>query len=122
MIVKDKVVLARFRLPGPCEYCGRPCPNGRDPHHAVIKRGMGGGRRLDVPENLISLCRGFYQGKWVSCHDDAERGVIPKADLLAIIARRENMLQDEIEAYLWLLLRRPKCVVVREEPEEGDAA
>jgi hypothetical protein len=63
---------------------------------------------LDHPLNLVSLCRGFWKGKWVSCHDDAEAGRITKADLACIVSAREGMLQDELEAELWRLYRLPK--------------
>jgi hypothetical protein len=33
---------------------------------------------------------------------------ITKSDLLAVIAAREECLQDEIEVVVWLLLRLPK--------------
>ena len=87
MIVKDKTLLGKFRRATACEWCGRrrPC----DPHH-LWPRGLGGGRRLDVPANLIALCR--------PCHDDAHAGRIRRNDLVAIVARREGMRQQQIRA------------------------
>jgi hypothetical protein len=116
MIIKDEVCLARFRRSPRCEWCGRPTPEGCDPHHAIIKRGIGGGSRLDVPENLVALCRGWSQktGQWVSCHQDAESGKITRWELLALIARREKVPEAEIMDHLYTLLRRPKCEIVRD--------
>jgi hypothetical protein len=54
MKVEDEALLDEFRQ-GTCEWpgCSRsPC----DPHH-LFERGMGGGNRLDVRWNLMSLCR-----------------------------------------------------------------
>jgi len=115
MIIIDEVCLDRFRRSERCEYCNRPTPDGTDPHHAFIKRGMGGGSRLDVPCNLAGLCRGYYCGLWVSCHQAAHEGRIHPADIQAIIARREGMLQDQIWEYLYELLRRPKCEAAEED-------
>ena len=113
----DPEVLRMFREKTTCEFCGRPCPDGCDPHHFWRKRGMGGGSRIDHPLNLISLCRGYYRGKWVSCHDDAEAGRITKYDLLALVARREGVLQDEIITALEGIRRLSKWA----SPEEVEA-
>ena len=84
----------------------------------MIRRGQGGGSRMDVPENLIGLCRGWHQGRWVSCHMDAQERRIPDADLWAIIARRQGSTQDRIREYLWWLWRQPGKVVRTEEGDE----
>lgn len=105
MRVVDDSVLALFRV-GPCEWCGRSGPT--DPHHALYKRGMGGGSRLDHRFNLVALCRGYHRGQWVSCHDEAEAGRITRADCLAVIAAREGVLQEEIEEELRRIRRLPK--------------
>lgn len=72
MVIIDEDLLDEFRQ-GSCEWpgCSRsPC----DPHH-VFERGAGGGNRLDVRWNLMSLCRehhGVVQGNksvlWQVCH------------------------------------------------------
>lgn len=87
MQIIDNDLLFAFRLRGICEWCKRKCLC--DPHHYWYRRGMGGGSRLDHPWNLVSLCR--------SCHDDHHAGHRPlRIDLLAIVAAREGVTQDEI--------------------------
>lgn len=51
-----------------CCWCDRT--GGSEGHYWWFRRSQG---RLDHPWNLISLCRGFHKGIWVSCHEDAER-------------------------------------------------
>jgi hypothetical protein len=86
MIIKDEKLLASFRRKKNCEWCGRSCPDGCDPHHAIVKRGLGGGSRLDHKLNLVALDR--------SCHNDVHAGVLTKYDMAAIIAQREGVTQD----------------------------
>jgi hypothetical protein len=43
------------------------------PHH-IKRRGMGGNKALDVPENLIGLCQ--------KCHPLADANKIPEEELL----------------------------------------
>lgn len=107
VIVKSPKTLKRFRDVGKCSWCGRPTPDGCDPHH-LVKRGMGGGSRLDIPGNLVSLCRGYYRGQWVSCHDDAERGDITRESLLAVVAAREGVMQADILAEIKRVQALPK--------------
>jgi hypothetical protein len=97
LIIIDFDALAACRNRPACECCKRrpPC----EAHH-VWFRGMGGGSRLDVPINLIALCR--------QCHNQVHAGVIRRDDLLAIVALREGMLQDDIEAEINRLKRSPK--------------
>lgn len=100
---KNKALLTEFRRPGYCEWCERYCPNGLDPHH-VPKRGAGGGNRIDSRLTLISLCRGFYRGEWVSCHEEAERGTIRKEKLEAKIAAREGCRTSDLRSAVKALL------------------
>lgn len=63
-----------------CERCGR-----RDMPihvHHVRARGMGSGKRMDVPGNLISLC--------ALCHDAAHRGVVSREEIWRIVERRSH--------------------------------
>lgn len=60
---------------------------------------MGGGSRLDIRINLMSLCR-------IPCHNDAD-GKIPRCSLLEIVAKREGRTPDSIEEEIWRLLRTP---------------
>ncbi len=98
MKVIDEAVLDKFRTAHYCEYCQRWCER-TDPHHWKPK-GMGSGSRLDIPRNLIALCR--------ECHNKAEDGNIPRHVILALIAVREQVWPDAIEAEIYLLLRTPK--------------
>lgn len=97
MIVIDEDCLDRFRSASPCEWCKKP-QNRREPHHAIAARGMGGGGRIDVPENLIGLC--------IECHAKVHAGRIIKADLVAVIAARMGKLQDDVIAVVREIWRR----------------
>lgn len=68
-----------------CEFCDKTGEK-LDCHH-IYARGMGGGSRLDIPINLIILCR--------TCHDKAQNGRISRRELWGIAAERE----------VWKLLR-----------------
>ena len=103
MRIVSESTLSLFRGPGPCEFCGKACLV-RQPHHAIVFRGMGSGTRLDHPFNIVALGGPFC----CSCHDDAHGGRITRADFLAVIAAREGRLQSEIEAELSRLQRAPK--------------
>lgn len=83
MIVKNEKLLKSMRESGLCEWCGVWCER-REPHH-IHARGMGGGSRLDIPINLVSLGTAGD----CSCHAGAQRGNPPKDILLAIAAERE---------------------------------
>ncbi len=101
MKIIDKPLLRRFAGPGVCEHCKRKVSS-RDPHH-LFGRGMGGGRRFDIPLNLISLCSAFSGGE--NCHARYHAGQILREMLLAIVAKREGCLQSDIEAEIWRLRR-----------------
>jgi len=84
----DREMMEEFRRKERCEWCKRPVAR-CEPHH-VLGRGIGGGRRIDHPFNLVALC--------LECHRSHHDGNPPlKCDLLAIVAAREGVLQDEIE-------------------------
>jgi len=94
----DEAMRARFRGVGRCPWCGQwaylQCAH-------VLARGMGGGRVLDVPINLVPLC--------ARCHVDSHAGRRPLAcDLLAVVGAREGLLQHEIERRVRYLARAPK--------------
>ena len=99
MKVVNEDLLDEFRAPGRCEWCTDYCPDGRDPHH-LWARGMGGGGRLDIRENLISLCR--------VCHSLFHAGHIGRYDLLAIVAHREGKQQYQIEHAVYAARRAMK--------------
>jgi hypothetical protein len=99
MIILDPQLLFEFRLKGRCEWCSKARPV--NAHH-IFCRGLGGGSRLDVAINLIALCP--------FCHSDFHNGHIARYDLLAIVAKREGKLQDEIVTEIYRLLRTPKTM------------
>lgn len=85
MRIVDPVAIEKARLPY-CELCGS---RGSIHVHHVFARGMGGGGRLDVAINLISLC-------W-QCHRKVHDGRIAKSRILRVIARRHGASMEEIE-------------------------
>jgi hypothetical protein len=111
MIVKDEKMLAFFRGSGPCESCGKHCEN-LAPHHWK-PRGMGGGSRLDIPINLISLGSDYD----CPCHWRAQNNARFNNDLLVIIARREGRTAADIVSEINLRLRTHKDLrVTRDYP------
>ena len=77
-----------------CEWCG--VREHLQCHHIYCK-GMGGGSRLDIRENLIFLC--------AFCHNQFHAGHIARKWLLATVATRENStpeaITDLIERHMW---------------------
>lgn len=112
MIVEDPKLLALFRLPGQCDLCAR-WSEVREPHH-VVARGFGGGTRLDIPWNLLSLCPtipGYYTG----CHHEVHSGHITREDCRKAVIRREKLTwtPTELKEVLDHILRLPKGSVWR---------
>ena len=101
MIRHDPDLLEYFRNRRTCEWCGYRDQGRLDPHH-VEARGMGGGKRLDVALNLVSVHR--------FCHQEIEAGgVKAKEKCFEIIAKREGLSgPDEVREAIWRLLRTPK--------------
>ncbi|NPV52196.1 MAG: hypothetical protein HPY71_01580 [Firmicutes bacterium] len=85
MKIIDRRAIEAARKPY-CELCGRRGPV--EVHH-VFSRGMGGGGRLDVHFNLISLC-------W-QCHRAYHDGRISRERILQAVARRYGVRVEEIE-------------------------
>lgn len=100
MRIVDEKLLDRFRTAGKCEWCGQwfGC---REPHH-VFARGMGSGSRLDIRINLAALCLWCHRS-----HHDGNRPL--RCDLLAVVAKREGLLQADVEAEIRRLIRAPKA-------------
>ena len=96
MIVIDEDLLDQFRGPGNCERCGK-WSFSRHPHHCYIKRGMGGGSRLDLRENIIGLC--------FMCHFDAEESPAANVVCEIDIAEREGTGVGDLFEWLYLVLR-----------------
>lgn len=102
LIDADLVNAVRAAARGRCELCGRPCRS-LEVHH-LIPRGIGGGKRLDHPLNLIAL-----GGPWdCACHHKAENGKIARDELVKRIAQREKVAPEMVLPRLWALIRLPK--------------
>lgn len=104
MIVIDDELLEDFARPGRCELCGKYCIR-REGHH-YIARGIGGGSRMDVKENLISI--GSTRLFQCQCHTLIHNGKIPKSRVLEVIAAREGMTPEEVTDFLNELRWRKK--------------
>jgi hypothetical protein len=98
MIIKDEDLLDEFRGAKKCEWCRRRVGGPAHPHH-IWARGMGGGNRMDVRENLISLC--------LNCHQVVHNGEIPRDAILVMVARREKVSVEEICDKIWTIQRTP---------------
>lgn len=104
MIIRSPATLDLFRSPGRCQLCRKPC-SVREGHH-YLARGMGGGNQLDVEINLIALgSSGQFE---CECHTRVHGGNISRAEVLAVIAKRENAKPGDIEEALYFLTRLPK--------------
>ena len=90
-MIEDKEAIAQVRKQW-CEWCGR-VGVALEVHH-LWKKGMGGGKRLDIPENLVTLCAG-WGSSW--CHKKADEGLIPRTALVLLVAKRENTTSEAIE-------------------------
>jgi len=103
MIYTSEETLDLFRGPGTCAFCLAKC-RARQPHH-IRPKGHGGGSRLDIRINLISLGHPLE----CPCHDGFHSRNSPTvAEFRQIVARRERCLQCEIELVVNLILRLPK--------------
>ena len=96
-IVVDEAMLARVRAM-PCDLC-KSNRMWREAHH-IVTRQMGGGRRLDIKENLLSVCA-------IYCHNRA--GELSRDIQFQLAANRENMTAAECRETVerWL---RPKHI------------
>lgn len=88
-----------FRGPGQCDWCSKQS-HCLEASHSFTK-GIGGGGRMDVPENLTRLCR--------ICHQSHHDGNHPNThDLLALTAKRLGRSVADIEDCLWTLRRKTR--------------
>lgn len=99
MKVIDDALLREIAEFGWCEKCQKRYPSGVDPAH-IVARGMGGGSRVDVRENVIGLCRQH--------HSEHHNGKISQDEMWAMAARRLGKTVDECKAKVYLILRTPK--------------
>jgi len=104
MKIIDEPLLDEFRRKVLCEWCERPAV--LVPHH-IYARGMGGGGRLDIRENLISLC--------CICHHFAHMGAIQRLSLLAIAGKRCGKTCEEAKDLIERLLHAKKGIIPREQ-------
>ena len=93
MIIESDTVLCEAIDRYCCEVCGSRLPQGSDPHH-IFSKGAG---RVDIPENIASLCR--------LCHNRAHAGQISRLLLLVIAGHRECLLTEDIEENVWTIRR-----------------
>lgn len=101
MKIINRELLTEFALARDCEICGRKV-NRCEAHHAVSFRGLGGGQRLDIRENLLSACR--------ECHTKAH-ALAPgfeRERLLEIIGKREQQEPADLQALIFALRRVSK--------------
>lgn len=100
MRIVCKRLLKEFAAKTRCEFCGRHSSTGLDPAH-IWSRGAG---RVDVKENLVSLCR--------ECHTRSHAGHEPtREQLLAIAAKREGCTPDDITEMVYRLRRDDSCKI-----------
>jgi hypothetical protein len=100
--IKDKAVLATPRSLR-CEYCDRLCGHDTERHHIVF-RGIGGGKRLDIVENVVDL-----GGPWdCGCHQKADARKITSDELYAIVAKRLGTTARKIKNKIKRLLAMDK--------------
>ncbi len=105
MKIEDDDLLKRFALPGKCENCGKFCKRREGAH--LVAKGMGGGRRVDVPFNLLSFGSSLLM--LCPCHTASHQEGNPSyAKMLDMIAKREGEDSDDIERAIWFILRTPK--------------
>jgi hypothetical protein len=102
VIIKDESLLTQFRRKTHCEWCLRPRRRGELQVNHVFCRGQGGGKRLDIRVNLVSLC-------W-QCHGSYHDGWIKRRELLDLVAAREGTTIEAIITEIYRLRRAPKGV------------
>ncbi len=97
----DPALLADVRLQ-PCCWCSRRAPS--EAAH-IYAKGMGNSRQIDLPWNVVPLCR--------ECHQSSHDGQLPLTfDLLAIAAQRTGLFQAEIENLYARMMKADKTCVV----------
>ena len=104
MRIVDDDLLAEFRFAACCESCGKRLERKAQPHHLWC-RGAGGGSRLDIRCNLIALGDAFE----CDCHAKAQPHRDFNDSLIAVVARREGLLPEDVGKLVNWLLRMPKC-------------
>jgi hypothetical protein len=102
MKVVNPSLIASYRTPGPCRYCGKVVRMRCAAH--IFSRGAG---QVDIPCNLVSL--GMDAVTDCDCHARSHGGNEPTTDeLLAVSAADHGCLQGDIEELVWLIRRLDK--------------
>lgn len=105
MKIVNKPLLASYRRPGKCRWCGRSVAMLCGAH--VFAKGHGAGREIDIPANLVRL--GMDALRDCDCHKRHHDGHEPTHhDLLALAAADNDCLQGDIESLVYLIRRLPK--------------
>lgn len=100
MIIDCPKNLKLFRGPGLCEYCEQWF-DVRDAAHLFAK-GQGGGKQIDLPINLCSLCWKCHR---IGNHNGKEPTF---GTLVKIIAQREGVTPEWVIAEVYRIRRLPK--------------
>jgi len=104
---EDPDLLKAMAGPGECELCGRYCER-REAHHAEAK-GMGAGKQIDAPFNLVSVGRSDdYPLTKCRCHRLLHDGNLPRRCVISVIALREKKSVEEIEQMIRDVRDAPK--------------
>lgn len=98
MRVIDEAYLDTVRFLRRCEHCKRAV-TGCEPHH-LLARGMGGGGRMDIPPNVIGLCR--------LCHQKFHDGNLKREDFLITIGKRLGIKPEEVLQECYRVRALPK--------------
>ena len=107
MKLLNDALLASYRGPGQCEWCGKW--NRLNCGHHVWARGSG---RLDIPVNLLRVGMDYFMD--CPCHRKIEDRVIPMWKVVRFVAQRERVTPDQLEAEILYLRNLAK--------PNGDAA
>lgn len=101
MRIVNPNLIASYRVPGKCRFCGKPCKL-LCGHH-LWSKGSGG---PDIPANLVSV--GFDPFGGCSCHVSHHAGNEPTFEqLLAISAVDHDCLAGDLESLIHLIQRLP---------------
>lgn len=100
-IINDKLI-ASYRKPGKCSWCGNRVRMLCGAH--IFAKGHGGGRQIDAPFNLVAL--GMDAIFDCSCHVRHHAGGVPTTtDLLAIAATQNKCSPEDIKQLIYLIRR-----------------
>lgn len=98
MKVINQELLRQFARAGRCELCGSSCKHCHA--HHLLARGMGGGGRVDIPENLLALCP--------PCHRKTHDGHVKLEVLVKLVGERMGLAPDVVLERIWEIRRRRK--------------